>query len=72
MQTSGFRNSTRDAQILRYQRAGNRAVSLEGRGFWLEAAEAWRQAAHTAPREEWQRFSRERAERCLLRYRGKW
>ncbi len=38
---NGFRSHSRDAQVWRYQRTGNRAVSLELRGFWKEAAEAW-------------------------------
>ncbi|EQA2190626.1 hypothetical protein ACXZEP_004779, partial [Escherichia coli] len=32
--------------------------------FWMEAAEAWCQAAGIAPRADWRRFARLRAERC--------
>ncbi|EOU2287588.1 hypothetical protein [Escherichia coli] len=42
---NGFRNSSRNGQVLRYQRAGGRAVILEVSGRWMEAAEAWRRAA---------------------------
>ena len=42
---NGFRNSSRNTQVWRWQRAGKRAVSLEIRGLWMEAAEAWRRAA---------------------------
>ncbi|HGX0655768.1 TPA: hypothetical protein ACNR1F_004827, partial [Escherichia coli] len=42
---NGFRSHSQDAQVGRYQRTGNRAVSLEVRGFWKEAAEAWLLAA---------------------------
>ncbi|EEF4437501.1 hypothetical protein L3X88_004109 [Escherichia coli] len=47
---NGFRNSSRNTQVWRWQRAGKRAVSLEIRGLWMEAAEAWRRAACMAPR----------------------
>ncbi|EPT7520486.1 hypothetical protein ACVSHZ_004670, partial [Escherichia coli] len=53
---NGFRNSSRNTQVWRWQRAGNRAVRLEVRGLWLEAAEAWRRAACVAPRTDWQQF----------------
>lgn len=46
---NGFRSHSRDARVWRYQRAGGRAVSLEIREFWMEAAEAWRVAAQAAP-----------------------
>lgn len=46
---NGFRNSSRNTQVWRWQRAGKRAVSLEIRGLWMEAAEAWRRAACMAP-----------------------
>ncbi|EDE3917767.1 hypothetical protein [Escherichia coli] len=42
---NGFRNSSRNGQVWRYQRAGSRAVILEVSGRWMEAAEAWRRAA---------------------------
>lgn len=42
---NGFRNSSRNSQVWRYQRAGGRAVILEVSGRWMEAAEAWRRAA---------------------------
>ncbi|EIQ4656382.1 hypothetical protein RAL67_004335 [Salmonella enterica] len=67
---NGFRNSSRNTQVWRWQRAGNRAVRLEVRGLWLEAAEAWCRAAHTAPRADWQAFARQRAERCRRRCQG--
>ena len=38
---NGFRNSSRNSQVWRYQRA----VILEVSGRWMEAAEAWRRAA---------------------------
>ncbi|EEY3113212.1 ANR family transcriptional regulator [Salmonella enterica] len=68
---NGFRNSSRNSQVWRYQRAGNRAVSLEVRGLWMEAAEAWRRAAYVAPRAGWQQFARQRAEHCHRRCRGR-
>lgn len=46
---NGFRNSSRNGQVWRYQRAGSRAVILEVSGRWMEAAEAWRRAAGVAP-----------------------
>ncbi len=46
---NGFRNSSRNGQVWRWQRAGSRAVSLEVRGFRKEAAEAWLLAARVAP-----------------------
>ncbi|EAA1190909.1 hypothetical protein ACONY2_004466, partial [Escherichia coli] len=52
---NGFRNSSRNGQVWRYQSAGSRAVILE-------AAEAWRRAAGVAPRTDWQQFARKRAE----------
>lgn len=61
---NGFRNSSRNAQVWRWQRAGGRAVILEVSGHWMEAAEAWRQAAGVAPRTDWQQFARKRAEHC--------
>lgn len=42
---NGFRNSSRNGLVWRYQRAGGRAVILEVSGRWMEAAEAWRRAA---------------------------
>lgn len=39
---NGFRNSSRNGQVWRWQRAGSRAVILEVSGRWMEAAEAWR------------------------------
>ncbi|WP_106661458.1 hypothetical protein [Escherichia coli] len=64
---NGFRNSSRNGQVWRYQRAGSRAVSLEVRGFRKEAAEAWLLAACVTPRTDWQQFARQRAERCQRR-----
>lgn len=46
---NGFRNSSRNGQVWRWQRTGHRAVNLEIRGSWMEAAEAWCQAAEIAP-----------------------
>ncbi len=54
---NGFRNSSRNGQVWRYQRAGSRAVILEVSGRWMEAAEAWRRAAGVAPRTDWQQFA---------------
>ncbi|HBA8976475.1 TPA: hypothetical protein J1272_004772, partial [Escherichia coli] len=42
---NGFRNSSLNGQVWRWQRAGSRAVILEVSGRWMEAAEAWRRAA---------------------------
>ncbi|WP_105454797.1 ANR family transcriptional regulator [Escherichia coli] len=67
----GFRNSSRNGQVWRYQRAGGRAVILEVSGRWMEAAEAWRRAACIAPRTDWQQFARKRAEHCHRRCRGR-
>ncbi|HAW1113808.1 hypothetical protein GRW05_04240 [Escherichia coli] len=50
---NGFRNSSRNGQVWRWQRAGSRAVILEASGRWMEAAEAWRRAAGVAPRTDW-------------------
>ncbi|HIF8134419.1 hypothetical protein U9067_21385 [Escherichia coli] len=61
---NGFRNSSRNGQVWRYQRAGGRAVILEVSGRWMEAAEAWRRA-------DWQQFARKRAEHCHRRCRGR-
>ena len=47
---NGFRNSSRNGQVWRYQRAGGRAVILEVSGRWMEAAEAWRRAACSLPK----------------------
>ncbi|EFM2099343.1 TPA: hypothetical protein L1V88_004978 [Escherichia coli] len=68
---NGFRNSSRNGQVWRWQRAGSRAVSLEVRGFRKEAAEAWLLAARVAPRTDWQQFARKRAEHCHRRSRGR-
>ncbi|GCP22097.1 hypothetical protein [Escherichia coli] len=57
---NGFRNSSRNAQVWRWQRAGKRAVTLEVRGLWMEAAEAWQRAAYVALRTDWQQFARKR------------
>lgn len=46
---NGFRNSSRNGQVWRWQRAGSRAVILEVSGRWMEAAEAWRRATCVAP-----------------------
>ena len=61
---NGFRNSSRNGQVWRWQRAGSRAVILEVSGRWMEAAEAWRLAASVTPRTDWQQFEQQRAERC--------
>ncbi len=68
---NGFRNSSRNGQVWRWQRAGSRAVSLEVRGFRKEAAEAWLLAARVAPRTDWQQFARKKAEHCHRRCRGR-
>ena len=57
---NGFRNSSRNGQVWRYQRAGSRAVILEVSGRWMEAAEAWRRAAGVAPRTDWQQFAQKK------------
>ncbi|HAW2835710.1 TPA: hypothetical protein JLR02_004465 [Escherichia coli] len=67
---NGFSRNSRNAQVWCYQKAGGRAVRLEVRGFWREAAEAWQQAASIAPRTAWQQFARKRAEQCRRRCRG--
>ena len=54
---NGFGNHSRGAQVWRYQRTGSRAVSLEVRGFWKEAADVWLLAARVAPRTDWQQFA---------------
>ena len=46
---NGFGNHSRGAQVWRYQRTGSRAVSLEVRGFWKEAADVWLLAARVRP-----------------------
>lgn len=69
---NGFSRNSRNAQVWCYQKAGGRAVRLEVRGFWREAAEAWQQAASIAPRTAWQQFARKRAEQCHLRSRSRW
>lgn len=66
---NGFRNSSRNGQVWRWQRAGSRAVILEVSGRWMEAAEAWRRAAGVAPRTDWQQFARKRAAHCHRRCR---
>ncbi|EFE8063050.1 hypothetical protein F2Z75_24440 [Escherichia coli] len=68
---NGFRNSSRNGQVWRWQRAGSRAVILEVSGRWMEAAEAWRRAACIAPRTDWQQFAWKRAEYCQRRSRIK-
>ncbi|MGU4242944.1 hypothetical protein [Escherichia coli] len=55
---NGFRNSSRNGQVWRWQRAGSRAVILEVSGRWMDAAEAWRRAAGVAPRTDWRQFAR--------------
>lgn len=67
---NGFRNRSRNGQVWRWRRAGGWAVTLEVRGRWMEAAEAWRRAACIAPRTDWQQFARQRAEHCRCRSRG--
>lgn len=49
---------SRNGLLWRYQYAGSRAVRLELREQWMEAAEAWRRAAYMAPRTDWQQFAR--------------
>ncbi|WP_258143076.1 hypothetical protein [Escherichia coli] len=68
---NGLRSHSQDAQVWRYQCTGRRAIILEIRGLWMEAAEAWRRAACIAPRTDWQQFARKRAEHCHRRCRGK-
>ena len=68
---NGFRNSSRNGQVWRWQRAGSRAVILEVSGRWMEAAEAWRRAAGVAPRTDWQQFARKTAAHCHRRCRGR-
>ncbi|EHX1729135.1 hypothetical protein ACBT26_004809 [Escherichia coli] len=68
---NGFRNSSRNGQVWRWQRAGSRAVILEVSGRWMEAAEAWRRAAGVAPQTDWQQFARKRAAHCHRRSRGR-
>ncbi|EHX2156041.1 hypothetical protein K3P68_004510 [Escherichia coli] len=67
---NGFRNSSRNGLVWRYQRAGGRAVILEVSGRWMEASEAWLRAACIAPHADWQQFVRKRAEQCRRRCRG--
>lgn len=70
---SGVSGHVRNGDGMRtgcYQQAGNRAVRLEVRGYWLEAAEAWRRAACVAPRTDWRQFALKRAEQCHRRCRG--
>ncbi|WP_185183019.1 hypothetical protein [Escherichia coli] len=55
---NGFRNSSRNGQVWRWQRAGSRAVILEVSGRWMEAAEGRRLAPGLRGR-------------CLLLYPGK-
>lgn len=57
---NGFRKSSRNGQVWRWQRAGNRTVILEVCGRWMEAASI-------APRTDWQQFARKRVENCLRR-----
>ncbi|EGI12753.1 conserved hypothetical protein [Escherichia coli M605] len=64
-------NRQQEAKACHYRQAGKRAVILEVRGFWMEAAEAWRRAACIAPRTDWQLFARKRAEHCHRRCRGR-
>ncbi|EPC4383194.1 TPA: hypothetical protein ACHLAF_005208 [Escherichia coli] len=68
---NGFRNSSRNGQVWRWQRVGSRAVILEVSGRWMEAAEAWRRAACIAPRTDWQQFAWQRVEYCQRRSRIK-
>ena len=68
---SGFRNHSRSSQVWRYRCVGNRAVRLEVRELWAEAADVWWLAAHIAPRTDLQQFAWQRAEYCQRRSRGK-
>lgn len=68
---NGFIRGSRKGLLRRYQYAGSRAVRLELREQWMEAAEAWQRAAHMAPRTDWQQFARKRAEHCHRRCRGR-
>lgn len=61
---NGFRKSSRNGLIWQYQRAGGQTVILEVSVLWMGAAEAWRRATCIAPRTDWQRFARKRAEYC--------
>ncbi|MGG6848842.1 UNVERIFIED_CONTAM: hypothetical protein QJA12_25625, partial [Escherichia coli] len=51
---NGFRNRSRNSLVWRYRCVGNRAVRLEVRELWAEAADVWWLAAHIAPRTDWQ------------------
>ncbi|EEV5694032.1 hypothetical protein HEP22_015475 [Escherichia coli] len=68
---NGFIRGSRKGLLRRYQYAGSRAVRLELREQWMEAAEAWQRAAYMAPRTDWQQFARKRAEHCHRRCRGR-
>ena len=68
---NGVRNHSRSSQVWRYRCVGNRAVRLEVRELWAEAADVWWLAAHIAPRTDWQQFAWQRAEYCQRRSRGK-
>ncbi|HCS5609061.1 TPA: hypothetical protein PWK54_005224 [Escherichia coli] len=68
---NGFMKGSRNGLLWRYQYAGSRAVRLELREQWMEAAEAWRSAAYMTPRTDWQQFARKRAEHCHRRCRGR-
>ncbi|WP_137469725.1 ANR family transcriptional regulator [Escherichia coli] len=68
---NGFRKCSRSSQVWRYRRVGKRAVRLEVRERWAEAADVWGLAAHIAPRTDWQQFASQRAEHCQRRSRGK-
>ncbi|EJB9167277.1 hypothetical protein MXG79_004978 [Escherichia coli] len=68
---NGFMRGSRNGLLRRYLYAGSRAVRVELREQWMEAAEAWRRAAYMAPRTDWQQFARKRAEHCYRRCRGR-
>ncbi|HHU8707384.1 TPA: hypothetical protein ACUKJ4_004877 [Escherichia coli] len=53
---NGFRNRSRSSLVWRYRCVGNRAVRLEVRELWAEAADVWWLAAHIAPRTDWQQL----------------
>ena len=47
---NGFRNSSRNGQVWRYQVPAGGPLFWEVSGRWMEAAEAWRRAAlHSSP-----------------------
>lgn len=64
-------NRQPEAKACYYRQAGKRAVILEVRGFWMDAAEAWKRAACIALQAEWQQFALQRAEHYHRRSRSR-